>query len=146
MKEREPLLNLYYALHQVYNGSVITLIKNVPDIAVTNHYPPPDNVYVADARTGTLVFNWTPVISNCSTAFLQYSITSDCGACPTVTNLTTATCSDLQLSTNAVMCQFSVSSHACGLVGNSSSPTAVTLKGINFEVRILQIIKSLPHL
>ena len=70
------------------------------------------------------------VISNCSTAFLQYSIASDCGACPTHTNTTTATCSDLWLSPNAIMCQFSVSSHACGLVGNPTSPIAVTLKGI----------------
>ena len=112
-----------------YNGSVITLIKNPPNIAATNLYPPPDNVYLTDAQPGTLVFNWTPVIFNCSMAFLQYSITSDCGVCPTVTNLTTATCSDLQLSTNAVMCQFTVSSHACGLDGNPTSPTAVILKG-----------------
>lgn len=90
---------------------------------------PPDNIHLADAQPGILVFNWTPVISNCSIAFLQYSITSDCGACPTHANMTTATCSNLQLSTNAVMCHFSVSSRACGLVGNPSSPAAVTLKG-----------------
>ena len=67
-------------------------------------------------------------MSNCST--LQYIIASDCGVCPSVTNMTTATCSDLQLTTNAVLCHFRVSSRACDLVGNPSSPTAVTLKGI----------------
>ena len=76
------------------------------------------------------MFNWTPVISNCSTLYVQYNITSDCGICPTVTNIATATCSDLRLSTNAVVCHFSVSSRACGLVGNPTSPTEVTLKGI----------------
>ena len=75
-----------------------------------------------------LAFNWTPVISNCST--LQYSIVSDCGTCPTVTNMTTATCSDLQLTTNASLCYFRVTSRACDLTGSPSSPTAVTLKGI----------------
>ena len=97
-------------------------------ITAKNLYPPPDNLYLADAQQGRLVFNWTPVISNCST--LQYNITSDCGTCYTFTNATTATCSDLQLTTNAVLCHFRVSSRACDLVGNSSSPIAVTLKGI----------------
>ena len=60
---------------------------------------------------------------------LQYSITSDCGACPTITNATTATCSDFQLTTNPKLCHFSVSSRACNLIGNPSSPTLVTLKG-----------------
>ena len=97
----------------------------------TNLYPPPDDIYLADARPGTLVFNWIPVISNCS--MLQYNISSDCGTCPTVTNATTAICSDLQLTTNASLCHFRVSSRACDLLGNPSSSFAVNLKG-NFSV------------
>ena len=73
------------------------------------------------------MFNWTPAISNCSTP--QYSITSDCGTCPAVTNATTAICSNLQLTTNTNLCSFRVSSHACDLSGNPSSPTIVTLRG-----------------
>jgi hypothetical protein len=75
------------------------------------------------------VFNWTPITSNCSMAYVQYTISSDCGTCPTVTNMTTATCSDLQPTTIAVLCHFRVSSRACGLIGNPSSPIVVTLKG-----------------
>ena len=93
----------------------------------TNLYPPPDSLYLTDVQPGKLVFNWTPVNSNCST--LQYNITSNCGTCPTVTNATTAICSDLHLTTNASLCHFRVSSHACGLVGNPSSSFAVNLKG-----------------
>jgi hypothetical protein len=74
------------------------------------------------------VLNWTPVTSNCSMAYVQYTISSDCGTCPTVTNMTTVTCSDLKLTTIAVLCHFRVS-RACGLVGNLSSPIVVTLKG-----------------
>ena len=103
------------------------ITMNNPTVTVTNRYPPPDNIYLADAQPGTLVFKWTPAIFNCST--LKYTIASDCGACPIITNKTTATCSFPQLSTNARLCHFSVSSSACDLVGISSSTTAVTLKG-----------------
>ena len=99
-------------------------------IIVANLYPSPDNINLADVQPGKLLFNWTSVISNCST--LQYNITStsNCGTCTAVTNTTTviATCSDLRLTTNAVTCHFRVSSHACGLVGNPSSPIALILK------------------
>ena len=104
------------------------IIMNNPTVTVTNLYPPPDNIYLADAQPGILVFKWTPAIFNCST--LKYTIASDCGACPTVTNMTTAICSDIQLTTNAVLCHIRVSSHACNLVGIPSLPTAVILKGI----------------
>ena len=101
-----------------------------PTVTATNLYPPPNNLFLVDVQPGILVFNWTPAISNCST--LQYNIitTSECGACPTVANTTTATCSNIQLTTNAVLCHIRVSSRACSLVGNPSLPTAVTLKGI----------------
>jgi hypothetical protein len=101
-----------------------------------NLYPPPDNINLADVQSGKLTFNWTSVISDCSTARLQllYNITStsDCGTC-TVTAVTpttvTATCSNLLLTTNVVTCLFKVSSHVCGLIGNPSSPIELTLKG-----------------
>ena len=69
-------------------------------------------------------------MSDCSTLKLGYNITSDCGTC-VITNMTTATCSDLQLSTNASVCHFRVSSLVCDQAGDPSSPVAVTLKGNN---------------
>ena len=113
------IIHNYYQFSSYYNYYVYI---------ATNPYPPPDNLYLADVQAGKLIFNWTSIISNnCST--LQYSITSDCGTCPNATNRTTATCSDLQLTTNARLCHFRVSSHACSLVGHPSSPIAVVLKG-----------------
>ena len=44
--------------------------------------------------------------------------------------MATATCSDLQLTANANLCHFSVSSHICNLDGNPSSPLEVLLKGM----------------
>ena len=99
-------------------------------ITEENLYPPPNDINLADVQPGKLIFNWTSVISNCST--LQYNIasTSDCGTCTVVTNTTafTAVCSDLLLTANAIVCHFSVSSHACDLIGNPSVPFEVTLK------------------
>jgi hypothetical protein len=94
----------------------------------TNFYIP-ENPSIADAQEGKLVFEWSSVRSNDYCNVPQYSITSDCGICPAITNITTATCSGLQLSTNATMCHFRVSTRACNLTGNPSPPLAVTLKG-----------------
>ena len=65
--------------------------------------------------------------TNCS--HLHYNITSDCGSCPSVTNETIATCSVLQLTTNATECHFRVSSVVCDILGDPSSLVAVILKG-----------------
>ena len=90
-----------------------------------NRYPPPNNVHLTDVRPGQVTFTWTSVSSSyCSVNFVNYSITSDCGVCPTTTNMTTVTCSDLQLSTEPVECTFRVSSVVCDLTGNPSEPVA----------------------
>jgi hypothetical protein len=93
-------------------------------------YSAPENIYLSDAQKGKLVFSWTPVAFDADCFSVQYSIISDCGTCM-ITNMTTATCSDLQLSTNAVTCHFSVSSAICDLPGDPSSLVPVTLKGNN---------------
>ena len=100
---------------------------------MTNFYPPPENLSLTDAQEGKLMFKWSSVRSNSYCNIPQYGITSDCGVCPTITNMTIATCSDLQLSTNAVTCHFQVSTHACNLIGNPSLAIRVTLKGINIH-------------
>lgn len=102
-------------------------LKDNVMITETNLPPPPDNIHLADAQPGKLTFNWTSSTSNSST--LQYDIASDCGTCPTVANMTTATCSNLQVSTNTSLCHFRVSTLACNLAGFLSPPTAITLKG-----------------
>ena len=113
-------------LAYMYRVCIIVIIMTA---TAANPYPPPNDIYLADVQPGKLVFNWSSVTSrNCG--ILQYGIASDCGTCPTFTNMTTATCSDLQLTTNSASCNFRVSSHACDLVGNTSPPIVVMLKGI----------------
>ena len=97
----------------------------------TNPYPPPNDVHLAsaDVHAGQVMLTWTSVSSFCSS--VSYSITSDnCGICPATTNTTTATCFDLQLSTEPVACTFRVSSMVCDLTGNPSEPVVVTIKGM----------------
>lgn len=88
-----------------------------------------DNIYLADAQKEKLVFSWNSlgnVSNNCSA--LKYNITFDCGTC-TITNMSIVTCSDLQLTSNAVVCNFSVNSVVCNQAGDPTSPVSVTLKG-----------------
>ena len=89
----------------------------------------PSNVYLSDASEDKLEFLWTPVASDINCSSLVYNITSDCGTCLFVTSETITNCSDLQLTTSAMECHFSVSSVVCDLSGDPSSPVAVMLKG-----------------
>ena len=76
-----------------------------------------------------LIFNWSPVESNCSA--LQYIIESDCGTFTTaVTTSTLATCSfDLSAIADS-MCTFTIRSVVCGNIsGILSDPLSITLKG-----------------
>ena len=106
------------------------LVVYVSYISIPIAHPPPSDVHLADVRPGQVTFTWTSVSSSCSS--LYYNITSDCGVCPTTgtTNMTTATCSDLQLSTQPVVCTFRVSSVVCDLTGNPSEPVVVTIMGM----------------
>ena len=72
--------------------------------------------------------------------------------CPTATNKTTGTCSDLQLTINPAVCHFRVGSQTCSLTGNLSSPVTVTLKSIEKMLDIhdctnyiLLLVPNVPH-
>ena len=128
LSSSEGIRTVGKSILKVLSGKFIIkpLLKyHIIKIIASNLHPPSEYIYLADAQPGTLVFSW--IASDCSN--LMYNITSDCGTCPTVTHMTTATCSNLQLLTKAVLCHFKISSVACGLIGNPSSPVVVTLKG-----------------
>ena len=76
--------------------------------------------------TGTLVtVNWSPVASDCPA--IHYNIlASNCGSCPTTTNHTPVTCTDVP--TNGSMCTFAVQTVVCGTIaGNWSDIAAIAL-------------------
>ena len=97
----------------------ITILSNKINVPVSNPYPPPNDVNLTDIGEGQVTFNWS---SPCPS--IDYVITSDCGTCPASTNTTSVTCSGLQLPTQAdgVVCSISISSRACDVIGNSSTP------------------------
>ena len=58
-----------------------------------------------------LEFTWSPVALTCP--IIHYNIlASNCGSCPTVTNYTTITCTDIP--TNGRTCEFAVQTVVCG--------------------------------
>lgn len=95
----------------------------------TEPFPPPSNIHLADARQGYLLFSWSRVANSC--AALQYHISSTCGVCPNVTNITSALCTiDDAISHDTNMCSFKIRSVVCGnITGRWSDPIHVTLKG-----------------
>ena len=98
-------------------------------------YPPPDGIHLASINDGTLIFEWNPISSAC--AIIQYSVLSNCGSCHVDTNMTTASCSALQLSTNPANCTFAIRSVVCGnIFGNPSDPIVINLRGKSTDVSI----------
>lgn len=92
-------------------------------------YPPPNDIRLISVDGGVLTFGWSSIGPGCET--IVYSISSDCGFCPNTTNATSIACSNLELSSNAKNCTFSVRSTLCGFNGQLSVPIPVTLKGRN---------------
>ena len=73
-----------------------------------------------------------PVCSSSDSESIHYLITaSNCGVCPqTVTN-TTATCTNLQPSTEIRECRFSVQIVVCRVMGNSSETVLEKIGGMS---------------
>ena len=66
--------------------------------------------YIDSSAQDSLVFSWNSSFSNCSA--IHYNIlASNCGSCPTTTNHTTATCTDV--STDGSVCNFTVQTIVC---------------------------------
>ena len=84
---------------------------------------------VVDSPNPKLVFTWSPVAPGYPN--IHYNIQSlNCGDCLPTTNTTMAICSNLQLSSSAVMCTFNIQSVVCGDKFDSIlDPTVVMLKG-----------------
>ena len=86
---------------------------------------PPETLYMsnADLVSRKLTFNWS---TDCP-AMLHYNIrASNCGSCPTTTNHTNVTCTNVQ--TNGSLCTFAVQSVVCGsITGQFSSPVRVSI-------------------
>ena len=87
----------------------------------------PDRLHMsnADFVTRQLTFKWSPVAPDCPA--IHYNIlTSNCGSCPTTTNHTNVTCTDIP--TDGSTCTLAVQTVSCGYItGNASDPISITL-------------------
>jgi hypothetical protein len=83
------------------------------------------NVSRNDYSSKELTFSWSPVAPDCPA--IHYNIlASNCGSCPTTTNHTNATCTDVH--TNNSICTIAVQTVVCGnITGNISDPVSITL-------------------
>ena len=70
-----------------------------------------------------LPFSWSPVATDCHA--IHYNIlASNCGNCPTTTNHTTVTCTDVPNNDN--VCNFAVQTVVCGIItSNFSDPISI---------------------
>ena len=80
-----------------------------------------------------LTFSWSPVAPACHA--IHYNIlASNCGSCPTTTNHTNVTCTEVP--TNDSTCTFAVQTVICGnIAGNVSDSINITLYTIESTVR-----------
>jgi hypothetical protein len=69
------------------------------------------------------IFSWSPVAPA-----IHYNIlASNCGICPTTTNHTNVTCTDVSL--NGTVCTFAVQAVVCGnITGSASDPISIHLE------------------
>ena len=85
--------------------------------------PLADNVHISaiDFDSRQLKFSWSPVAPDCPA--IHYNIlASNCGSCPTTTNHTNVTCTNIP-SNSSSKCTFAVQTVACGnITGNTSEP------------------------
>ena len=108
--------------------------------------PPPDDITLSEIRLASalseLKFNWTKnIIENCH---ISYTITSDCGDCPTSTPINTAVCVNVPVNNHT--CLFTVRTVACGSIdGTQSNGILVALKGNIFHTYLddHEIIKNI---
>ena len=86
-----------------------------PDVFITH----------ADLLSRQLSFAWSPVAPDCST-FNYNILASNCGSCPTTTNHTTVTCTDVP--TDGSLCGFAIETVVCeSITGNLSDVIYVAL-------------------
>ena len=123
--QRTPIFNITLDIRKwacSYNIIIVslitlygyTLLNAVP-------FPPPEAISLALVNFGPkeITFSWSPVAPDCPS--IHYNIlASNCGSCPTITNHTNVTCTDVPTDG---MCTLAVETVVCGnITGNRSKP------------------------
>ena len=131
---RAPLLyDNYIAVQQYIRKNLISylymlftlLIRHI--VITAGQLPPPNKLFISTANfvSWYLTFSWSPVASDCPATIHYNILASNCGSCPTTTNHTNVTCTDIP--TENSVCTFAIQTVLCEtLIGNKSDPVIVT--------------------
>ena len=102
-----------------------SVIKTI--IIVFSVFSVPHGLYISAIDIGLrkLSFTWSPVAPDCPA--IHYNIlASNCGSCPTTTNHSTVTCTDIPV--NSHVCTFAVKRVLCGnLTDNMSRSLTINI-------------------
>ena len=107
---------------------------------VTAPYPSPKqpSLSLVDLELRQTSFTWSPVAPDCPA--IHYNIlASNCGSCPTTTNHTNVTCTEIPFEQNGEICALSLQTVVCGNVTGNMSDAARGLFRGNLKVAIQNI-------
>ena len=96
---------IYYSVDQTLNAYF-----GIPGL-----FPSPNNLHISNANfiLKEFTFSWSPVTLDCPA--IHYNIlASNCGSCPTTTNHTNVTCTDIP--TDGSTCVFALQTVVCGII------------------------------
>lgn len=99
-------------------------------------YPAPNHVQLLEVHPGYFIFTWSPVLFHCQD--IHYNIIAkNCGViCPRVTTHSTTLCNSGVIGDTLCIFSFAIQTVVCqDIVGNSSDPVSVTLKGTYLHVQ-----------
>ena len=121
------LLNITTGIHM---SEVLEEIVTSCQNACAVPYPPPNDVYLVEANSSQLIFQWSEIPVSCPA--IQYRIiASNCGQCPNTTHNTTVTCTGTFPLLHDTQCLFALQTIVCDdIVGNVSMAVSVTMRGM----------------
>ena len=102
----------------------LILINNVWPFTI-DPLPPPHTLFIskADFILRQVTFNWSQAVTICPNQAIHYNIlASNCGSCPTTTNHTSVTCTNI-MQANGSTCTFAVQTVVCGSIAGNPSET-----------------------
>ena len=107
---------------------VFKLFDQMNAVITAGHLSPPNKHFISTANfvSRHLTFSWSPVAPDCPA--VHYNIlASNCGSCPTTTNHTNVTCTDIYVQTDGSTCIFALQT-VIGerIIGNTSDPLVVS--------------------
>ena len=103
------------------------LVKDLKQLITIGSFSPPNTLGIKNVELSRrqLTFTWSPVAPDCPAIYYNI-LASNCGSCPTTTNHTNVTCTDVP--TDGSVCTFAVQTVACGNIsGNFSNPISINV-------------------